>query len=168
MADGTVSLLFTNSWSDVARGLSLIGVEPLIDRTFLRARVSRTPRFHHVEYDPPPSLNTSTSMFKLDPNPKSSSVSVFKITLDQLNTLKAKSFKNENTTKYSTYTILAAYIWRCASKARGLLDDQPTKLYMPTNGRPRLHPPLPSGYLGNAMFTASLIALSGISNQNHL
>ncbi|KAK5830196.1 hypothetical protein PVK06_013990 [Gossypium arboreum] len=61
----------------------------------------------------------------------------------------------------STYTILAAYIWRCATKARGLSYDQPTKLYMPTNGRPRLHPPLPSRYVGNAMFTASLIALSG-------
>ena len=75
---------------------------PLIDRTLLKARVPPTPRFHHAEYDPPPSLNTSTSIFKLDPNPKPSSVSVFKITLNQLNALKAKSFKNENTTEYST------------------------------------------------------------------
>ncbi|XVE71152.1 hypothetical protein DITRI_Ditri10aG0127600 [Diplodiscus trichospermus] len=155
LADGTTSLYFINSWSEIARGMSQIREVPLIDRTLLRARVPRTPRFHHVEYDPPPLLNTS------DPNPKPSSVSVFKITLDQLNTLKTKSFKNENATRYSTYTILAASIWRCASKARGLLDDQPTKLYMPTSGRLRLRPPLPLGYMGNAMFTASLIALSG-------
>ncbi|MBA0564727.1 hypothetical protein Golob_009643 [Gossypium lobatum] len=32
---------------------------------------------------------------------------------------------------------------------------------MPTNGRPRLHPPLPSSYLGNVIFMASSIALSG-------
>ncbi|XVF35580.1 hypothetical protein REPUB_Repub18cG0158200 [Reevesia pubescens] len=161
LADGTSCLHFINSWSDTARGLSQIRVVPIIDRTLLRARVPPTPRFHHAEYDPPPSLSTSTSIFKLDPNPKHSYVSVFKITLDQLNTLKAKSFNKENKATYSTYTILAAHIWRCAIKARGLSDDQPTKLYMPTNGRPRLHPPLPSSYLGNAMFTASLTALSG-------
>ncbi|XVE71156.1 hypothetical protein DITRI_Ditri10aG0127800 [Diplodiscus trichospermus] len=154
-SDGATALHFTRSWSEIARGLSQITEAPFIDRTLLRARVPPTPRFHHVEYDPPPSLKTSY------PNPKPSPVSVFKITPDQLNTLKTKSFKNENATKYSTYTILAAYIWRCVSKARGLSDDQPTKLYMPVNGRPRLHPPLPSGYQGNAIFLASLVALSG-------
>ncbi|XP_016752813.1 shikimate O-hydroxycinnamoyltransferase-like [Gossypium hirsutum] len=112
---------------------------PLIDRTLLRARVPPIPRFHHLEYDPPPSLNTSTS---LGPNThKPSTVSVFKITQNQLNTLKAKSWEHGNKTNYSTYIILAAYIWRCATKARGLSYDQPTKLNMPINGRPRLHPP---------------------------
>ncbi|XVE71162.1 hypothetical protein DITRI_Ditri10aG0128300 [Diplodiscus trichospermus] len=155
LADGTTSFHFINCWSEIARGLSQITEAPFIDRTLLRARIPPTPKFHHVEYDPPPSLKTS------DPNPKPTSVSVFKITPDQLNNLKTNSFKNQNATKYSTYAILAAHIWRCASKARGLLDDQPTKLYMPINGRPRLHPPLPSGYLGNAIFLASLIALYG-------
>ncbi|KAK6274089.1 hypothetical protein POUND7_011172 [Theobroma cacao] len=161
LVDGTAFLHFINSWSEIARGLPLIRVAPLVDRTLLRARVQPTPRFHHAEYDPPPPLNTSMSIFNSHPKPKPSSVSVFKITLNQLNTLKAMSFKNENSTKYSTYTILAAHIWRCACKARGLLDDQPTKLYVPTNGRPRLHPPLPSAYLGNVTFMASSISLSG-------
>ncbi|KAK8350687.1 hypothetical protein V6Z12_A06G225100 [Gossypium hirsutum] len=133
----------------MAKGLPQISMPPLIDhdRTLLRARVPPTPRFHHLEYDPPPFLNTTTS---LDPkNHKPSTVSVFKITQNQLNNLKAKSRERGNKTNYSTYTILAAYIWRCATKARGLSYDQPTKLHMPING------------LGNAMFLASLIALSG-------
>ena len=67
----------------------------------------------------------------------------------------------KKTTKYSTHNILAAHIWRCASKAQGLLDDQATKLYIPTNGRSRLRPPLSSGYLGNVLFTTASIALSG-------
>ncbi|KAG4144705.1 hypothetical protein ERO13_D05G054200v2 [Gossypium hirsutum] len=158
LTDGTTALHFINSWSELARGLPQISMPPLIDRTLLRARVPPIPRFHHLEYDPPPSLNTCMSL-GLD-NHKPSTVSVFKITQNQLNTLKAKSSEHGNKTNYSTYTILAAYIWRCATKARGLSYDQPTKLYMPTNGRPRLHPPLPSRYVGNAMFTASLIALS--------
>ncbi|KAK8496110.1 hypothetical protein V6N12_046678 [Hibiscus sabdariffa] len=137
LMDGTTTFHFVNSWSEMARGLSQIRVAPLIDRTLLRARVLPIPRFHHVEYDPSPSLITNVS------NPKpSTTISVFKITQNQLNTLKAKFFKHGNRRKYSNFTILAAYMWRCASKARGLLDDQPTKLIMPINGRPRLHPPL--------------------------
>ncbi|PPS04214.1 hypothetical protein GOBAR_AA16458 [Gossypium barbadense] len=147
------------SWSELARGLPQISMPPLIDRTLLRPRVPPIPRFHHLEYDPPPSLNTCMSLGHN--NHKPSTVSVFKITQNQLNTLKAKSWEHGKKTNYSTYTILAAYIWRCATKARGLSYDQPTKLYMPTNGRLRLHPPLPSRYVGNAIFTASLIALSG-------
>ncbi|OMO90846.1 Transferase [Corchorus olitorius] len=154
LADGTTCTHFVNSWSEIARGMPQITVPPLIDRTLLRARVPPTPKFHHVEYDPPPSLNNTC--FQRNPQ-----VSVFKMAPDQLNTLKAKSIQNETTIKFSTYSILAAYIWRCVSKARGLSDDQVTKLDMPTNGRPRLRPPLPSGYLGNVMFVASLTALSG-------
>ncbi|KAH1055070.1 hypothetical protein J1N35_033135 [Gossypium stocksii] len=76
----------------MARGLPQISMPPLIDRTLLRARVPPTPRFHHLEYDPAPSLNTSTS-----PGPnnhKPSTVSVFKITQNQINTLKAKSWEH--------------------------------------------------------------------------
>ncbi|TYG66199.1 hypothetical protein ES288_D06G248900v1 [Gossypium darwinii] len=159
LTDGTTAFHFISSWSEIARGLPQISMPPLIDRTLLRARVPPIHRFHHLEYDPPPSLNTSTS---LGPNThKPSTVSVFKITQNQLNTLKAKSWEHGNKTNYNTYIILAAYIWRCATKARGLSYDQPTKLNMPVNGRPRLHPPLPSTYVGNAMFAASLITLSG-------
>ncbi|KAG4143602.1 hypothetical protein ERO13_D06G201133v2 [Gossypium hirsutum] len=136
------------SWSEMARGLPQISLPPLIDRTLLRGRVPPIPRFHHLECDPPPSLNTSMS---LGPNNhKPSTVSVFKITKNQLNTLKAKSWEYGNKTNYNTYTILAAYIWCYATKVRGLSYDQPTKLNMPINGRPRLHPPLPSTYVGNA------------------
>ncbi|KAG4143606.1 hypothetical protein ERO13_D06G201350v2 [Gossypium hirsutum] len=159
LADGTTTFHFINSWSEMARGLPQISMPPLINRTLLQARVPPIPRFHHLECDLPPSLNTSTS---LGPNNhKPSTISIFKITQNQLNTLKAKSWEHGNKTNYSTYTILAAYIWRCATKARGLSYDQPTKLNMPINGRPRLHPPLPSTYVGNAVFAASLIALSG-------
>ncbi|PPS04212.1 hypothetical protein GOBAR_AA16456 [Gossypium barbadense] len=117
VCDGTTVLHFINSWSEMARGLSQISMPPLIDRTLLRARVPPTPRFHHLEYNPPPSL---LGLIILHP--------------------------------CLIYTILAAYIWRCATKARGLSYDQPTRLLMPTNGRPRLHPPLPSSYLGNGEY----------------
>ncbi|KAK8550520.1 hypothetical protein V6N13_119034 [Hibiscus sabdariffa] len=156
LTDGTASIHFINSWAEMARGLSL-SVQPYIDRSLLQARVPPTPTFHHVEYDPPLSMNTAEEPH-LDPE---TTVSVFKLTRDQLNTLKAKANKNRDDGVYSTYNSLAAHIWRCINKARCLPDDQATKLHIPIDGRSRLRPPLPSGYLGNVIFMSAAIALHG-------
>ncbi|XVF65902.1 hypothetical protein PTKIN_Ptkin09bG0288000 [Pterospermum kingtungense] len=160
LADGISALHFINSWAETARGLSL-SIAPLMDRTLLRARVPPTPTFHHVEYDPPPSILASDKSQSFDHKP--SIVSIFKLTVDQLNTLKAKSnIENpDDTMKYSTFNILAAHLWRCISKVRGLSNDQPTRLYIPIDGRSRLNPPVPPGYFGNVIFGATTIAQAG-------
>ncbi|XP_017983865.1 PREDICTED: shikimate O-hydroxycinnamoyltransferase [Theobroma cacao] len=162
LVDGSSVCYFMNSWSNTTRGLS-ITVTPSIDRTLLRARVPSAPAFHHVEYDQSPPLNTSISALNSQVGPKPSSTSIFKITADQLKTLKSKATMNGNTTKTNrtTYDILTAHVWRCVCKARGLSDDQATKLYIPIDGRSKLHPPLPPGYLGNVIFIAATTALSG-------
>ncbi|GJX34955.1 shikimate O-hydroxycinnamoyltransferase-like protein [Tanacetum coccineum] len=156
LSDGLSSLHFINTWSDVARGLS-VSIPPFIERTLLRAREPPTPTYDHVEYHQPPAMNTiaqkSGSLSK-------SSTRMLKLTLEQLNTLKAKA-KAESGHNNSTYEILAAHIWRCACKARGLPDDQLTKLYVATDGRSRLSPHLPPGYLGNVVFTATPVDKSG-------
>ena len=38
---------------------------------------------------------------------------------------------------------------------------QPTKLFCATDGRHRLQPPLPDGYFGNVIFTATPLAEAG-------
>ncbi|XWS72648.1 hypothetical protein CRYUN_Cryun02cG0058300 [Craigia yunnanensis] len=157
LGDGAAGIHFINSWAEMARGLPL-STEPFIDRSLLRARVPPTPTFHHVEYDPPLSMNTVPTTEESDPQ---TTVSIFKINRDQLNTLKAKANKNENSGNYSTYNSLAAHIWRCANKARCLPDDQATKLYIPIDGRSRLRPPLPPSYLGNVIFMSATIASHG-------
>ncbi|OMO70064.1 Transferase [Corchorus olitorius] len=146
LADGPSALHFINSWADRARGLPL-EVPPFLNRTILKARSPPTPKFNHIEFDPSPPLKNPVSG-----EPKPSVVSLFKITNKQLNTLKSKI--NE---KFSSYSILAAHIWRCVTKARGLTDDQQTRLFMPIDGRRRLDPPCPPGYFGNVIvFPATL------------
>lgn len=155
-ADGFSGLHFINTWSDMARGLD-ITVQPFIDRTLLRACDPPQPQFKHIEYQPPPSMKLGS---KPDTSPETA-VSIFKLTRDQLNTLKSKSKEEGNTITYSSYEMLAGHIWRCACKARGLPQDQDTKLYIATDGRSRLRPSLPSGYFGNVIFTATPVAVSG-------
>lgn len=151
-ADGFSGLHFINTWSDVARGLD-ITLPPFIDRTLLRARDPPQPQFKHVEYQPPPAMKTYETAETL--------VSIFKLTRDQLNALKAKSREDGNTITYSSYEMLSGHVWRCACLARGLPEDQESKLYIATDGRSRLQPPLPPGYFGNVIFTTTPLAVAG-------
>ncbi|KAK1358138.1 Rosmarinate synthase [Heracleum sosnowskyi] len=155
-ADGASGLHFINTWSDMARGLDLT-LTPFIDRTLLRAREPPQPAFPHIEYQPPPVMKSNPDSTIIP----ETSVSIFKITRAQLNALKAKSKEDGNTVAYSSYEMLAGHMWRSVCKARGLADDQESKLYIATDGRFRLLPPLPPGYFGNVIFTATPIAAAG-------
>ncbi|PPR88503.1 hypothetical protein GOBAR_AA32187 [Gossypium barbadense] len=157
LGDGTSAIHFINSWAETARGVPP-AIAPFIDRTLLRARVPPMPKFHHLEYEP------YTPLKAVESDLKPSTVSTFKLTVDQLNALKAKAAANSSGTKYSSYNILAAHICRCVSKAMGLSDDQPTKMYFPVDGRSKLKPPLPPGYFGNVVFVNALIAQAGDLN----
>lgn len=161
-ADGFSGLHFINTWSDMARGLDLT-LPPFIDRTLLRARDPPQPVFEHIEYKPPPTMKSpvqAASKPGSDNNP-AAAVSIFKMTRAQLNALKAKSKEAGNTVTYSSYEMLAGHVWRSTCKARALPDDQETKLYIATDGRARLQPPLPPGYFGNVIFTATPMAMAG-------
>ncbi|XP_059457355.1 shikimate O-hydroxycinnamoyltransferase-like [Corylus avellana] len=157
LGDGLAGLHFVNTWSDMARGLDLT-IPPFINRTLLRARNPPQPAFQHVEYQPSPPMKTPLQSIDT-----TTTVSMFKITREQLKTLKTK-FKddvNTNTVRYSSYEILSGHVWKCVTMARALPDDQETKLYVAVDGRSRLHPPLPPGYFGNVIFITTPIALAG-------
>jgi shikimate O-hydroxycinnamoyltransferase len=158
VADGTSGLHFINTWSDVTRGLD-VSIPPFIDRTLLRARNPPQPIFDHIEYKPPPSMQTLEKPPK--PGFENAAVSIFKLSREQLNTLKAKSKEADNTINYTSYEILAGHVWRNVCKARSLPDGQETKLSIATDGRARLQPPPPPGYFGNVLFATTPIAIAG-------
>eukprot|EP00249_Psilotum_nudum_P019409 c27240_g1_i1 orf=429-1781(-) len=174
VADGMSGLHFINSWADVARGFD-INVIPFIDRKLLAARNSPTPRFHHIEYQPPPVLiaekcssdgfgglhNGEANGSAIDGGRQQVSPGIFRLTKMQLEMLKREAVDPETKAAYSTYETLAAHVWRCVCKARNLCEEQESKLYIATDGRSRLNPPLPEGYFGNVIFTATPMAFSG-------
>ncbi|KAJ0030097.1 hypothetical protein Pint_14408 [Pistacia integerrima] len=144
LGDGTSGLNFIKSWAEITSGFSITN-PPFIDRTILKSRTPPYPTFDHIEYHPPPELQSGalpTSMTRVE------------LSLDRINFLKTK-FKEDYGVTYSTYEILAAHVWRCVCKARGLPNDQATKLYIPTNGRLRFNPPLPLG-IGTRNFSQTM------------
>lgn len=160
VADGFSGLHFVNSWSDIARGLE-VSLLPFIDRTLLRARDPPQPQFQHIEYQPPPALKAPPQEGAHKPGTEPTMVSIFKMTREQLVTLKEKAKEDGNKVSYSSYEMLSGHVWKCACMARGLPDDQETKLYIATDGRARLRPQLPPGYFGNGIFTATPLAVAG-------
>ncbi|XP_010244683.1 PREDICTED: shikimate O-hydroxycinnamoyltransferase-like [Nelumbo nucifera] len=156
LVDGASIIHFINSWSELTRGLQL-KIPSSLDRSQLHARHPPTPAFHHIEYLPPPSMKTPTSQS----GPTHVAVAKLKITVDQINALKAKAEEDSNTLNYSSYEVLVGHVWRCVCKARGLCDDQDTKLYMAVDLRSRLRPPLPQGYFGNGTLVTSPIGVAG-------
>jgi len=161
VADGMSGLHFINSWSDLCRGAQ-ISVMPFIDRTLLRARDPPTPSFQHIEYQPAPAMLSSTPQSLTSKSkPPATAVDIFKLTRSDLGRLRSQLPTGEGAPRFNTYAVLAAHVWKCVSLARSLPPEQPTKLYCATDGRQRLQPPLPDGYFGNVIFTATPLAEAG-------
>ncbi|CAL5003119.1 unnamed protein product [Urochloa decumbens] len=69
--------------------------------------------------------------------------------------LKSRDSSSSPGRPYSTAQCLAAHLWRCVTKARGLAagDETKTTLHLAVNGRARMRG-LPEGYTGNAVLWA--------------
>ncbi|KAM6586066.1 hypothetical protein CsatB_013068 [Cannabis sativa] len=132
---------------------------PFLDRTLLKPRNPPKPTFNHIEYhnNNHQDLNTTTNIV-----PKAST---FKITKEQLNTLKAKVAEE----KATTFVTLSAHIWRCVCEARDSDNDNDnynqkmiSTLFIPVNGRFALKPQVPVGYFGNVLFPT--VAMAKVSD----
>nr|XP_043607573.1 shikimate O-hydroxycinnamoyltransferase-like [Erigeron canadensis] len=162
VADGTSTFHFINTWSDMARGLDLT-MPPFIDRSFLHARDPPQPAFEHVEFRPTtPALKSSLEAPSNETVP-----SIFKLSREQLNVLKLKSKEDGNPMiTCSTFELISGHIWKCMCKARGLPDDQETRLYIATNGRARFQPNLPKCYFGNVVVYSTPTSIAGEIQSN--
>ncbi|KHN46762.1 spermidine hydroxycinnamoyl transferase-like [Glycine soja] len=158
--DGTASMRFMTTWAKLARKENLDHVEmmPCCDRNKLNSYKVDDSRSHdHSEFRTPP--NWLGSLGGRDTNVV---VAIVKLTDAQVKKLKHKvNYVNIiNTTRasstsrpYSTFEVVAGYLWKCVSKARYEgKSDQPTRLSTLVNCRNRITPPLPNGYAGNAAF----------------
>ncbi|KAK9080572.1 hypothetical protein SSX86_000330 [Deinandra increscens subsp. villosa] len=153
LCDGTSALHFMNSWADMARGLDLV-MPPFIDRTLLCARDPPLPVYEHIEYQVSPPM-------KMPAQPRESVVSIFKLRRDQLNMLKTKSMEDGSPINYSSFELFSGHVWKCICRARGLPDDQETRLHFAGDGRTHLKHALPTGYFGNVIFLNNATATVG-------
>ncbi|KAL6911625.1 hypothetical protein ACP4OV_000430 [Aristida adscensionis] len=154
-ADGLAALDFVNTWAAIARGAAgEAPPRPWLDRTLLRARSPPVVCFDHAEYSRRGGGESKSAKVPFDS-------AILPLSKAQIDTLKSTGAGAGNGKKLSTFKAVVAHVWRCACTARGLAGAEDTRLYMTADARSRVRPPLPAGYLGNAIFRASAVAKAG-------
>lgn len=151
-ADGLAALHFVNTWSDIARGIANISVPPSLDRAILKAHSTPNILFNHSEYSPKPLTTSATKIPFVSAHLKLSKNQILKLKTEGLSDPKKP---------LSTFKAVVAHVWKSACKARSLGPDQESCLIMTADARARMQPPLPPGFLGNAIFRTSAVAAAG-------
>ncbi|CAM0878355.1 unnamed protein product [Alopecurus aequalis] len=137
--DGTGAFHFMQTWTGLARGLSVSEAcpsPPVHDRTLLRARSPLRADFDHPVYSPE----------YLNGLPRPFVTRVYSVSRKLLADIKSQCAPG-----VSIYGAVTAHLWRSMCVARGLTPGSDTRLRVPANVRHRLHPQIPRQFFGNAI-----------------
>ncbi|XP_021754744.1 spermidine hydroxycinnamoyl transferase-like [Chenopodium quinoa] len=157
LADGQSALHFMSEWTRLARG-EPIATAPYFNPSIIRAQYlpsTLTP----WDMNTPPLLIGQEN--NLEERKKATTVAILPLSKDHVESLKKATNNGQNTNPYTRYEVVAAHVWRSACKAREHHLEQPTCLGFTVDVRSRLHPPLPSKYLGNAILDVVASSRSG-------
>lgn len=155
LSDGLGAIRFINSWAKVARGETLEDNElPFLDRTLLKfSHTPLAPRFEHMELKPLPLIVGRKDAS--EEKKKKNSGTLLTLSAEQVEELKKKAneynMKKKGCRGFSRFEAIGAHLWRCASKARELGENQESVVRFNADIRTRMIPPLPKNYFGNAL-----------------
>uniref|UniRef100_A0A2N9F387 BAHD acyltransferase n=1 Tax=Fagus sylvatica TaxID=28930 RepID=A0A2N9F387_FAGSY len=105
----------------------------------------------------PLSHNDNSDGFALPPLKET----VFHFTKAKIATLKAKANSEIGTNKKSSLQAVLTHLWRSIIRSRNLDPNQQVSYRLLIGVRPRLHPPLPEEYLGNAVQAGTVTIKAG-------
>lgn len=150
VVDGTSLWHFISSWADLCRGVATISHPPLHSRCFdtKGSRIAlNLPKTQMIDKFFPPALTEK----------------IFHFSQETISRLKDRA--NQKNSKepliISSFQALSAHIWQAITRARGLPPDETTTFKLAVNCRPRLMPPLPYSYFGNAIQIVSTKVTAG-------
>eukprot|EP01018_Ginkgo_biloba_P020391 Gb_28240 [translate_table: standard] len=138
ISDGTSMWHFMNCWAQLCRGLIPLAFPPVHDR----------------------SLAPDTTVISLDLESKGRIQAfsppvlrekIFHFSKEMICMLKDRANRDTKDRSISSFQALSVHVWQAITRARRLSSHETTTLKLPVNCRGRLVPPLPSGYLGNAI-----------------
>lgn len=162
VADGTSIWHFMTSWAEVCRGQKL-SRPPCHNRQFEK---------EHKQFLPLTTEDTTAAPFSytFTDMSKGAIARTFRFSEEEVETLKAATLEDKATTKFSSFEVLSAHIWRAITKARGLEKSRKTTYSVACNVRGKLTPPMSETYFGNAVLMPfaettvdKLVASGGLS-----
>lgn len=134
-----------------------LAVTPCHDRHLLAARSPPRISFPHPELINLESLDSGVfgaSTEKLIFN-------VFRLTSDNITALKEKAKSTNSATRVTGFNAVTALLWKCKALSGPQDPERSSTILYAVDIRPRLNPPLPKSYTGNAVLTAYATAKCG-------
>ncbi|KAG8371810.1 hypothetical protein BUALT_Bualt12G0001900 [Buddleja alternifolia] len=165
--DGIGAKMFYENIASQAFEDKPLAVVPCNDRYLLAARSPPRVEFPHPELRLPVAvlpLSESNNIHPVQEEEEELVSKLFKLSSNQINYLREKAKPPPSSTETSTkppikitsFNVVAALIWRC--KALSTMDvendNRVCTLLSAVDIRPRLNPPLPPSYCGNAVINA--------------
>lgn len=151
VVDGTSFWHFFNSWSEISRGFDQLSKPPVLQRFFLDGI--------DCPIKIPYGKKLSDSDSLITPPPLKERV--FHFTKENIARLKAKANSEIGTNRISSLQALLAHFWRSVIRSQNLDANQQVLYRLLIGARPRLHPPLPDEYLGNAVQAGTVAIKAG-------
>lgn len=154
ISDGTAISSFLLAWGQATRGVP-INPKPVHDRAaFFAPRDPPRVEFEHrgVEFRPNlPKQGHNNGVIDA-----SDDIVIHMVYFSPEAIMMLKSRASADTTrKCTTLQCVAAYLWQCITKARGLEPGKTTKMHISLNGRARMScPRVPWAYTGNVVLWA--------------
>uniref|UniRef100_A0ACD5V2I3 Uncharacterized protein n=1 Tax=Avena sativa TaxID=4498 RepID=A0ACD5V2I3_AVESA len=155
VADGHAIWTFLFAWSQATRGAAICPV-PVHDRTSLFApRDPPRVEFDHRGNEFKPHSRGGGSTIDAEAQASGDEAPlVHRVHFSRERIMALKSEASEGAARpYSTLQCLAAHLWRCITKARGLDAGATTRMRIAVNGRARMRR-VPAGYTGNVVLWA--------------
>ncbi|CAJ1793450.1 unnamed protein product [Sphenostylis stenocarpa] len=134
-----------------------LAVIPCHDRHLLAARSPPRVTFPHPELIELDNLATGIESSVFDASKEELDFRVFKLTSDNILSLKEKA-KGSINGSATGFNVITAHIWRCKALSAPYDPARSSTILFAVDVRSKLNPPLPKGYTGNAVLTAFAVA----------
>ncbi|CAN6457537.1 unnamed protein product [Victoria cruziana] len=150
--DGQAISNFFVSWSEMVRDQP-VRVLPVHDQSLLRPRNPPAPQFPHEDME----FCTVAAPDHDAPPPRMLDGPIENVVVHYSGEF-LKKLKERTGSKHSTFVCMLAHLWKKATVAREVADEEVTSAKVSVNGRPRLG--ITGAYFGNLVLTAFPTAMA--------
>eukprot|EP00253_Pinus_taeda_P002016 PITA_02016 len=158
--DGLSASHFLRNVAALAAGLQLLAIVPCNDRSLLKARCPL-----RIEYDHPElvklDVTDAAAGSLLRPPSRDYVLKLFKLSGETVQRIKSKALRGGKLERCSGFEAVTAHLWKARTLALGMEAEETSWVLFAVDMRPRMDPPLPREYAGNAVFPAYASASAG-------
>ncbi|XP_057416823.1 protein ENHANCED PSEUDOMONAS SUSCEPTIBILITY 1-like [Lotus japonicus] len=149
VADGKSFWLFVNSWAEISRGSLKPSKSPVFQRWFPND-IEVPIRFPFTDQ------KQAHKYSETHPSER-----VFHFTKEKIAELKVKANTEANTNRVSSLLALLTHLWRSVIRCKQLDPEEEVSYRLLIGVRPRMVPPFPEDYFGNALVAGGVTMKAG-------